>query len=281
MPTPLSDFSAPILVKAIWANWADFYTYLGSSSSAELFVNPYLTCLLTGIPDFFLNVVFRTKLPSRRAGEFVDEILAYFRSQQVQRLSWWAESETPRKELDKHLIRRGLIFNEGGTGMAAELELLPDNLPSPAGLTIMPVEDPTALQQWVHIARICFGIPEGAEMRLFDLFADVVFQRPMQCFLALLNGQPVGTSQLFLSAGVAGIYHVACLPEARRQGIGAAITIAALRAAHRKGYRIAILQASHLGVPMYRRLGFLDYGKLNIYQWENENRSPAVEDSNA
>ena len=279
MRTILSDFSAQTLVKAIQANWADYYSCLGRSSSAELFVSPYLTYLLTSIPDAFLNVVFRTQLPSHRTGELIDETLAHFRSRNVQRLSWWAESETPRTELETHLVSRGLIFNEGGTGMAADLGALPENLHSPAGLTIRPVEDTTALQQWVHITRIGFGIPEDAERRLFDLFADVVFELPMQCYLAILNGQPVGTSQFLLSAGVAGIYNVTCLPEARGQGIGAAITLAPLREARHRGYRISILQASHLGYPVYRRLGFHDYGKLNIYLWENKTKPPAEEGS--
>jgi GNAT superfamily N-acetyltransferase len=221
-------------------------------------------------------VVFRTQLPSHRTDELIDETLAYFRSRNVPRLSWWAESETPRTELEKHLARRGLVFNEGGTGMAADLGALPENLPSPAGLTIKIVEDTTALQQWVHITRIGFGIPEEAEGRLFDLFADVAFEDPAQCYLAILNGQPIGTSQFLLSAGVAGIYNVTCLPEARGQGIGAAITLAPLREARHRGYRISILQASHLGYPVYRRLGFHDYGKLSIYLWENEIKPPAV-----
>ena len=141
MPTILNDFSAPTLVKAIYANWADYYACLGRSSSAELSVDPYLTYLLTSIPDAFLNVVFRTQLPSYRADELIDETLAYFRSRNVPRLSWWAESETPRAELEKHLLSRGLVFNEGGTGMAADLGALPENPHSPAGLTIKPVED--------------------------------------------------------------------------------------------------------------------------------------------
>ena len=103
----------------------------------------------------------------------------------------------------------------------------------------------------------------------------------MQCYLAILNGQPVATSQFLLSAGVAGIYNVTCLPEARGQGIGAAITLAPLLEARLRGYRISILQASHLGYPVYRRLGFHDYGKLNIYLWENETKPPAVKGSDA
>ena len=103
----------------------------------------------------------------------------------------------------------------------------------------------------------------------------------MRSYLAVLNGQAVGTSQLFLSAGVAGIYSVTCLPEARRQGVGAAITLAALLEARMMGYRISILQASEQGCNVYRRLGFQAYDKLNIYLWESETNLPDAEGNGA
>ncbi len=269
----LSDFSAPALVSDIRANWADSYTFFGRSCSAELSVSPHLTWLLTGIPDAFLNVVLRTQLPSRGMDEFINEALAHFRQRNVRKLSWWAECRTPRTALEMCLVRSGLVFKEGGTGMAADLMSLPEDLPPVGGLTILPVENIPLLHQWVHVNRIGFGIPEYAEERLFDLFAAVAFEPVVQCYLAVLNGQPVGTSQLFLSAGVAGIYNVTVLPEARGRGIGAAVTLAALRVAHQRGYRISILQSSHLGYPVYRRLGFQDYGKLHTYEWDNETES--------
>jgi GNAT superfamily N-acetyltransferase len=278
MRSVLSDFSKGTLVRAIHANWADSYTYFGRSCSAELSVGAHLTWLLTGIPDSFLNVVFRTQLPSVCPGDLIDETLAYFKARNVQKLSWWAECETPRTELEKQLVSRGLIFEEGGTGMVADLKELHEDLRPLPGLMIVPVENIQALRQWVHIMRIGFGIPEYAEGRLFDLFADVAFEPPMQSYLAVLNGQPVGTSQFFLSAGVAGVYNVTCLPEARGQGIGAAVTLAAMREARLRGYRISILQASHLGYPVYRRLGFQDYGKLNVYLYENQTEPSAAQD---
>ncbi|MGA2488678.1 MAG: GNAT family N-acetyltransferase [Anaerolineales bacterium] len=274
MQTILSDFSFQTLVRAIKANWADYYFYLGRSPSVEMFVGPYLTWVLTGIPDSFLNVVLRTQLPSDRAGEIIGETLAHFRSRNVKRLSWWAETDTPRTDLDKHLLSHSLTFNEGGTGMATDLVALHEDLSTPAGLAIMPVEDKATLKQWIHVASIGFGIPEHGERRWFDLFADLGFEMPMRYYLAVMNGEPVGTSQFFLSAGVAGIYNVTCLPEARGQGIGAAITLAPLLEARRMGYRISILQASHLGYKVYLRLGFQEYGKLNYYLWENETKPP-------
>ena len=121
-------------------------------------------------------------------------------------------------------------------------------------------------------ASVGFGISEFGERRFFELYVALGFERPVRSYLAVLNGLPVATSQLFLSAGVAGIYNVTCLPGARRQGIGAAVTLTALLEARRQGYRISILQASTLGYPVYRRLGFQDYGKLNFYEWKNETK---------
>jgi GNAT superfamily N-acetyltransferase len=277
MPTFLNDFSAASLVKANYANWADSYTFFGNASGAELAGGPHLTWLLTGVPDPFLNVVFRTSLPSRGADELIDKTLAHFRRRKVRKLSWWADSETLRMDLEKLLVRRGLTFKEGGTGMAADLMALPEEIRPVPGLETRLVEDRPALRQWVHIMRIGFKIPEYGEGRLFDLFADVAFEPPVGCYLAVLDGEPVGTAQFFLSAGVAGIYNVTCLPERRGHGIGAAVTLAPLREARRKGYRISILQASHLGYPVYRRLGFQDYGRLNQYLYEDETGSPEAE----
>ncbi len=274
MQVILSDFSALTLARAIKVNWADYYSYLGRSPNAELYVGPYLTWLLTGIPDTFMNVVLHTQLPSDGAGELIDKALTHFRSRNVTRLSWWTEEGVQETDLEKHLVAHGLTFSEGGTGMAADLMALQDDLPTPTGLTIVPVEDQETLKKWIHVASIGFGIPDRSESLWCDLFADLVFELPLRNYLALLNGQPVGTSQLFLSAGVAGIYNVTCVPEARQQGVGAAITLAPLLEARRLGFRISILQASRLGYKVYRRLGFQEYGRLGNYLWENETKPP-------
>jgi len=154
--------------------------------------------------------------------------------------------------------------------MAADLKSLPDKLPTPSDLKILPVVAGTTLGQCFHVASIGFGVREECAQVWYDFFVEAVFDTRFRTYLAVLNGQPVGTSQLFLSAGVAGIYNVTCIPEARRQGIGAAITLAPLLKAREMGYRISILQAFQQGSRVYRQLGFQDFGKLSVYLWENE-----------
>jgi GNAT superfamily N-acetyltransferase len=159
--------------------------------------------------------------------------------------------------------------------MAVELAALQKHTGIPAGLTIIPVEDGRTLKKWVHVASVGFGIPEDVEAVWYDFFDVAVCDSPFRTYLALLDQEPVATSQLFTSAGVAGIYNVTCLPQARGQGIGAAMTLGPLLAAQEMGYHVGILQASSMGYNVYRRLGFQDFGKLSVYLWEQKSGGQA------
>jgi GNAT superfamily N-acetyltransferase len=157
--------------------------------------------------------------------------------------------------------------------MAVDLSSLPEDLPELHGLRIVPIVDGFSLKQWIHVASIGFRIGEEFEEAWYELFADVIYDRRFRTYLALLDGKPVGTSQLFVSEGVAGIYNVTCIPEARGRGIGSAVTLAPLLEARKLGYRIGILQASKQGYRVYRRLGFQDFGNLSVFHWYNERAS--------
>jgi ribosomal protein S18 acetylase RimI-like enzyme len=154
--------------------------------------------------------------------------------------------------------------------MAVDLLAFEEDSASPAGLTIPTVGDEGALAQWVSAAVIGFEMPETGEGPCFDLFAGVGFDLPLRNYLGLLGGEAVAASQLFLAADVAGIYCVATVPEARRQGIGTAMTLASLREARAMGYRIGILQSSEMGLGLYRGLGFEECCKLSYGIWMGE-----------
>jgi hypothetical protein len=209
------DLSVADVVGAIKANWVELYLHLGRAPGVELSVGPHLSWMLTGIPDAFLNVVFRTDLPPDRAGAVVDEALSHFRARRITRLSWL----TPGADAHRLLLSRGLTFDLGGTGMAADLSAVPDSLPAPAGLAIAPVEDRASLQSWTRVMRVGFGTPEHAEPDLLDVFDAVLSGPQMRTYLALMDGRPVATSQLFLAAGVAGIYNRYAYDKEKRQAL--------------------------------------------------------------
>ena len=84
-------------------------------------------------------------------------------------------------------------------------------------------------------------------------------------FAGFLDGRIVGTASLFAEYGVAGIYTVATLKEYRRRGIGAAMTGAVIRAARERGLRVATLEASAEGEPLYLSMGFQQVAEYNLF----------------
>jgi ribosomal protein S18 acetylase RimI-like enzyme len=55
------------------------------------------------------------------------------------------------------------------------------------------------------------------------------------------------------------------VPEARRRGIGTALTVAALQAGRADGYEIAFLQPSAMGRGLYEHLGFRQCCTCDVY----------------
>ena len=262
----LHDLSVSALVAAIKASPIEWRRTLGRSPTVEFYDSPGVTWLLTGLPTPSLNTVLLAQVEPEDVDEIIDRTRAHFESRGVTTVSWWIHPDTQPADLGLHLVDHGLTYREGAPGMAVDLLALNEDLPTPAGLAIKLVEDTTALKQWAYASILGFGLDETYVDPWFDLFAALGFDLPLRNYLGILNGKPVATSQLLLGAGVAGIYVVATLPGARRQGIGAAITLAPLRHARALGYRIGILHASRLGEGVYRRLGFQEYCRMSHYQ---------------
>ena len=268
----LGDFSATELVKtSVKANWENYHYCLGRAPSVELSVGRYLTWLVTNMPNHFMNLVVCTDLPSDGVDELIKSALWHFKSLNIQKLSWLVDQEVSAVEIRNHLLANGLTFRESyATEMAVDLDVLPQAPSLPDGLQIVQVEDDTLLRKWIHTASVGFGVPPEVEDIWFDFFNYVACGLPFRTYIALLNNKAVGTSQLFTSAGVAGIYNVSAIPEARGMGVGSAITLAPLLEARKLGYKVGVLQSSQMGYKVYRRLGFQDFGKLSVFLWENK-----------
>lgn len=257
--------------ESIKKNWQNYHYCLGRSPSVELSIGRYLTWLITPMPDHFMNLVVCTGLPQEGIDQLIGDALSHFRNLNIKKLSWLVEDGVPAEEVKKQLTAHGLTLRESfATEMAIDLNSISEESHQPNELELLLVNDEKLLRQWIHVASLGFGVPADAEDAWFEFFNYAACSSPFRTYMALLNGRPVGTSQLFTSAGVAGIYNVTCVPEARGQGIGAAITTAPLLDARRMGYRVGILQASSMGYKVYKRLGFQDHGKLSVYLWEQE-----------
>jgi len=263
----LKDFSAPALVTAIEANYWKFWAFFGRSPQVELHDDPEVMWLVSDIPHPGFNGVFRTQLAPGDIDARIGETLAHFKSRQLP-MTWWISPSTRPANLGNHLGACGLTHT-AEPGMAVDLLALNEDVPQPSGLEIEHVRDVETLKKFSHAANIGFGMPDLVGNAIFDIEASLGFEPhlPRHHYVGLLKGEPVATSTLLLGAGVAGIYTVATVPEARGQGIGSAMTLAPLREARAMGYRIGVLHSSQMGLNMYRWLGFKECCKVSFYSW--------------
>ena len=77
-------------------------------------------------------------------------------------------------------------------------------------------------------------------------------------FLAMLDGQPVGTARLLPDAHIG---RVAVLANARGTGIGVLLMQAAIEAARQAGHIQGALSAQVHALAFYERLGFVAHGE--------------------
>lgn len=193
------------------------------------------------------------------------EAISWFRARSVTNLTWWLAPTVARQDWDNLLRTHGFHFSDGPPSMAADLRALNETGGTPQGLRIITVTDERALQAWVRTFIVGYEMPPDWEKPLLEMMTCLGPELPVRHYLGYLEDKPVATSNLFLSAGVAGLQFVATLPQARGRGLGGAMSLAALLEARQMGYRIGILQSSEMGFPVYRRLGFQHVCKVDHY----------------
>ncbi len=265
----LANFSKPALISAMEANAQEGSVLWGRVLRAEFHEEAGAFWFISGLPFELCNGVVRAQFAPADLDAKVDEVTRHFTERNVP-ASWLVGPSTQPDNLGSRLEASGWIHDDEAPGMAIDLLALREDHPLPPDLTVNEVSDGEMLKQWIRVLTVGSGMPESVQNMLLDLYARYGFvQVPsVRYYLGLLNGEPVATSFLFLAGGVAGIYNVATLPDARGQGIGTALTVAPLLAARALGYRSAVLQSTKMGLNVYRRLGFQEYCTFSFYFWQ-------------
>lgn len=267
MSEKVQDFSAQAMIGAMEANLFEFFRTFGRWPEAEVHDDPDMLWTITDIRFPLFNSVLRARLETDKIDASIEATLSRFKARNVPML-WWTGPATSPKTLGVLLEAHGLKHELDSPGMAADLHALNEDLPQP-DLKIELVDDAESLRMWSQIVTTGFAMPSFVADALFDFCLSVGFgASPVRNYYGLLKGETVTASTLFLGAGVAGLYNVATLPAARRQGVGTAITLETLREARALGYRNGVLFSSELGVGVYRKLGFQEYCKIGHYVWQ-------------
>ena len=262
--------SPECLIPAIEANLSSWLPVFGNLGTYYADNPPGVKRAITDIPSALMNSVMDARLAPGETDETIQAILSDASTRKVPIL-WWIGPSSRPSDLSQRLEQHGFSFDDDTPGMWADLASLNESLPVPPGLSFQLAEDDASRQQWSLTMARANEVPPSSVGLVQDCWTRLLLLADPGttfAYTAYLQGEPVATSLLFLAAGVAGIYSVATVPEARRKGIGAQVTLYPLLQARSMGYRIGVLQASEMGHNVYRSLSFQEFCRVQVYRWK-------------
>jgi GNAT superfamily N-acetyltransferase len=88
----------------------------------------------------------------------------------------------------------------------------------------------------------------------------------LRTYLGSIDGETVACAGAFTHGTDCEIVFVAVLPEGRGRGISGRLMAQAIADAAEQGLETTTLQATKLGYPVYEKLGYADYGELQMWE---------------
>lgn len=262
----LENTSSDELLVALDTNMVAFWSAYGRAKGCTLRVTSNVVWFYTGIQEPLFNGVLSAKLNQNDVRPTLDSLQAKIDEQGAPAL-WYIGPQSKPKNLGSMLEQHEVQPAGEMPGMAIDLVLVDDKPETITNFTIQKVSNTEMQALWARTAAVGTGfsdITTDAMVRIEATLTDPQYKAQHR-YIGFLNGTPVGTSALVLESGVAGIYAVATIPEARRRGIGRIMTVMPLLEARRIGYRVGVLQASSMGYSIYKKLGFRDVCRYRIY----------------
>ena len=175
-------------------------------------------------------------------------------------LEWLASRAVPHRAWIAEEFAPGLGDVIAGCDLGLDPEPYPGMVlhppppaPTPAaGVEVARVEA-AGLEEFWQVAIDGGAPPDLARQLIPPSFAS---DPVVQLFVGRLDGRAVGTSIAIQTRTAGGVVAVSTLPDARRRGVGAAMSWAAVSAGADHGHDTIVLQASPMGFPVYVAMGF-------------------------
>jgi len=187
----------------------------------------------------------------------VSRIFDWYRSRHpLHGVLCWYLTATPPGDLAARLFARGFEPNWQPHWMWCDLRHLQRHHLRPSTFAIQVVEDEPGRQAddlpyyCVEDKATLAALHHTQPRHVWHLAAFQKQQVVGRCLLNVTTGE----------WGVVGLFNMGVTPSARKQGIGTALTQAACELAQQMGCHHVVLNATPMGEPIYRRVGFQSMG---------------------
>jgi len=258
----LKKFDKNLVIQALEDNMSGKFVYLPNLSSDMTVNDNHITIINTHQPIDMFNIICKAKTNEITQLQHAIEI---FKKEKLP-FAWWTGFQNEPNDICNQLAKLHLHRTENELGMAIILSKLPSKNKF-QGLEIKNVNNDSLLDNFIRVLTELLPNDKNAIKNFYfntkKFILDV--NGLLKLYVGYLNDKPVATSALFSYAGVAGIWDIVTLPEARRKGIGTDMTLHALEEGKKLGFSIGVLTASDEGQFVYKKLGFLPMQQFYIY----------------
>jgi len=222
--------------------------------------------LFTGASDFpaFSNGVRRVDdaVPGATAVEAATEFFAA----RDRGFSLWTRDLPVDDDLHAAATASGIAaFGNGAPQMICRHRVPVRDLPP--GVTLAPITTRAEIDDYAQMsgaAYSVYGAPAEATASHFN-GPNAMVAPHVHGVLARFDGELVGGALIMLSHGIAGVYWVGVSEPARGRGIAFSVTAHVTNLAFDLGAANVQLQASEMGEPVYRRMGYEELYRYRLH----------------
>lgn len=252
-------------LEALERNTIAFLLELARPGGAEELELPGVESTIGGSPIGFHNAVIPRGLTVAEVDAAITDSIAALDRHGASG-TWHVGPNATPVDLDDRLRVAG--FLDGGDDLAMALPLDRLVVPPPADGVAVSRIGPDGLGAWAATLASGFGEAPIEGEWVGRMLQAIAFtsESPWTLWSARDREETVATALEFRTGDVAGIWFVFTEPRARRRGIGAAITAAALLHARTTGAVLGVLGASADGAAVYARLGFVEVGRIRLFE---------------
>jgi ribosomal protein S18 acetylase RimI-like enzyme len=250
----------------LWETWSNF----GRGPGCTLNDEGDALWFETPIPIIPYNGILRFRI-SDDAERRIESLAGHFRRRSVA-FMWVVHPSSLPEDLPELLGKHGLSEIDVMPGMARSLAGLPRMPLIPEGIEIRKVLNPADASAFYQFAAWRWQTAEEHREHYAAIAEQFRLGEPdsrAHIWQAWRGGQPVAKAGMYMGSGSAGIYGVVTRPEARHLGLARILTLTAVYAARRSGYRLAVLHSSPMAEGLYKSLGFETVASFRLFASED------------
>ncbi len=248
---------------AIEDSLVDYLETISKNGNRPFYLDHHLGWVKT-FPTAWSNYIFYANLDDSNIDQHILQIASKMKNGELP-TDWVVGPKSYPPDLGEYLEKYNIKKQYSMAGMAIDIAKLDTAVAMPDHTRVELVDSKAMLEVWADIVSNALWNGQPFEACLFE---PLLSNPNYKFYLAFLNEEPVASSMLILTKGVAEINMVSTMPTCRRLGLGTAMTIVPLLHAREIGYKIGVLQASVPGEPVYRKIGFEEYCRFHVYRYQ-------------